>query len=182
MESSTHVVLGYCRTTQSSLRTYLPLTGRALTTAHRRSTAERWQGTGGKQPGRRAAGGARQAHGPRDSVRGPALSPPIGGPVGAALSRASGGGCAADVRRTSSAARSAAGSARWRSSRFCKRRSAHSGWGARCEGTTAGYSKQRMIRCGCRIEPSPLFRRPSSPPHPTYLPPPCASLPRHATS
>jgi hypothetical protein len=43
--------------------------------------------------------------------------------------------CAAHVARTSCAARSAAGSARWRSSPFCKRPSPPTWLGARCDGT-----------------------------------------------
>ena len=52
----------------------------------------------------------------------------IGGPVSAALMRCA-RWCAATVARTSSAARSGAGSARWRSSSTCKPLSATPSWG-----------------------------------------------------
>ncbi len=89
---------------------------------------------------------------------------PSAGPVGGALTRLR--WCTADVKITSSAARSAAGSARWRSSPTCTRRSAP---GLGCLDVPAlrrGYSKQRMIRCGCRTEPTPLPPQPPSPPPP----------------
>jgi hypothetical protein len=84
-----------------------------------------WQGTGGQRPGRHAAGGARQAHGPRASVS--CSVPPLGTAMaGRAARRAyTLRWFAATASTTSSAARSAAGSARWRSSPTCERPSAH---------------------------------------------------------
>ena len=76
----------------------------------------------------------------------------IGGPVGAALTHC--GGDAADVARTSSAARSAAGSARWRSSRSCTRPSPPPGVGAGAgaptvlRGTPVRYGMPRAVLWG----------------------------------
>jgi hypothetical protein len=84
-----------------------------------------WQGTGGQRPGRHAAGGARQAHGPRASVS--CSAPPLStATAGRAERRAyTLRWFAATVVTTSSVARLVAGSARCRSSPTCEGPSAH---------------------------------------------------------
>jgi hypothetical protein len=73
------------------------------------------------------------------------VASPSAGPVGAALTRLR--WCAVNASRTSSAARSAAGSARWRSSPSCKRPSPPLDVGARTAGVCAGAS---MVLPGTR--------------------------------
>ena len=114
-----------------------------------------WQGICGDRPGRHAAGGARQAHGPRASVS--CSAPPLGTAlVGRAARHAyTLWWCAENVTETTSAARSVAGSARWRSSPTCKPPPLRTGVGAATYGGvvrvlhgTAGYSSTIHECCG----------------------------------